>query len=167
MEDTSTLPVRQPAAVLVPAQSNPLRRILVVEEDDHIRSQNTEVLIRHGYHVDAAEDGAIAWKALKTGSYDLLITEHNVAKITGIELLKALRAARITLPIIMATGNLPKWEFTLNPRLEPAATLLKPYTTAELLGTVQAILRAHASPADQIVLPLSWPNRTPTDRLRP
>ena len=151
----------------LPVLTSPPRRILVVEGDADIRCLNTEVLIAHGYHVDAAEDGAVAWQALRTGSYNLLITDHDLPKVTGIELLKALHGARMAMPVIMAAGNLPKWEFTRHPWIKPAATLLKPYSITELLGTVKAVLLATGSSSGQIALPLTWQSRPSADRLRP
>jgi|SRR5208283_3338025 len=120
-------------------------RILLVDDEPHIRQLNTGALIHSGYHVDAAEDGAAAWEALGADSYDLMITDNNMPRLTGVELLKKLHATRMALPVIMTTGKLPTEEFTRYPWLQPAATLLKPYTIAELLGTVKKVLRATAT----------------------
>jgi DNA-binding response OmpR family regulator len=134
------------------------RRILVVDDDIFIRQLNTQVLIRSGYEVDAAEDGAVAWDALQLNSYDLLITDNNMPKVSGIELLKKLHAARMALPVIMATGALPE-EFTGYPWLQPAATLLKPYTVAEFLGAVKEVLRATGVVGEEIVPLPVWPSQ--------
>jgi DNA-binding response OmpR family regulator len=151
MEDNQIFPVYDPAvrngAPLL-SQTNPLHRILVVEDDIGIRRLNTEMLKRSGYEVDAAEDGAAAWQSFKTHTYDLLITDNVMPKVTGVELLQKLRAARITLPVIMATGALPTAVFARHPWLQPAATLLKPYTSAELLRTVKKVLREADSTSD-------------------
>ncbi|MBE0544257.1 MAG: response regulator, partial [Verrucomicrobia bacterium] len=82
-----------------------LHRILVVDDDDSIRQLNTAVLTRAGYTVDAAEDGVVAWHALNAESYDLLITDNNMPALTGIELLQKMRAARMCLPVIVASGT--------------------------------------------------------------
>ena len=125
------------------SQPEPSRRhrILVVEDDGDIRRLNTEILIQHGYCVDAAEDGAIAWAALQQADYDLLVTDNAMPKVTGVELLKKVRAGRMELPVIMATGTLPEAEFARHPWLQPAATLLKPYTTEAFLKAVTTVLR--------------------------
>jgi DNA-binding response OmpR family regulator len=136
------------ASVPPQSQTSPPHRILVVEDDIFIRQLSTEVLIHSGYEVDAAADGAAAWQALNTDSYDLMITDNNMPKVSGVELLKKLRAARMALPVIMATGALPKEEFTRYPWLQPDATLLKPYTVAEMLRTVKKVLREADSTAD-------------------
>ena len=90
-----------------PTHRSPPPRILVVDEDSDLRLLYTEALVRPGYHVDAAEDGAAALKALRVNNYNLLITEHNLPTLTGVELVKTLRAARMALPVIMAAARLP------------------------------------------------------------
>jgi len=120
----------------------PAHRILVVDDDPDIRQLNTKVLIQSGYHVDAAEDGAAGWEAIQLNSYDLLVTDNNMPKVSGVELLMKLRAARVFLPVIMATATLPKKDLTRYPWLQPAVTLSKPYTVDEFLGTVKEVLHA-------------------------
>jgi DNA-binding response OmpR family regulator len=114
----------------------------VVEDDPTIRQVSVAVLKRAGYDVDAAEDGAAAWVALNTDCYDLLITDNNMPHVTGIDLLKKLRAARMEMPVIMATGNSPAAEFRRHPWLEPDAILVKPYEVEAFLQTVNTVLRA-------------------------
>jgi len=138
-------PDRVPARAPGPAQPGLPHRILVVEDDISIRLPVTDALVRSGYQVDAAEDGAVAWEALQAKRYDLIITDNSMPKVTGVDLLKKLHAAGTTLPVIMATSTLPKEEFTRYPCIQPTAMLLKPYSFHELLGTVRNVLCA-ASP---------------------
>jgi DNA-binding response OmpR family regulator len=125
---------------LLPAQTTPPRRILVVNDNGEIRQLSAAVLIRAGYAVDAAADAEAAWCALNSARYDLLITDHQMRKMSGVELLTKLRVSRMALPVIMASAILPRGKFTRFPWLQPAVTLPKPYTVAEFLGTVQAVL---------------------------
>lgn len=128
------------AGTPVRSKMNPSRSILVVEDEESIRRINATALHYAGYYVDTAEDGACAWELLGSKSYDLMITDNNMPRLTGVELLKKLFAARITLPFIMASGELPEAEFDKHPWLRPTATLVKPYTVEELLGTVEKVL---------------------------
>ena len=154
---TVKLTAASPAAARSPAAAGQIRsatpppyRILVVEDEASIRDLTTAVLTRSGYQVEAAVDGAAAWTSLQQSSYDLLVTDNQMPKVTGVELLKKVRAARLPLPVIMATGSLPHEEFARHPWLQPDSTLQKPFTAEELLGAVQAALRAatgnHAPP---------------------
>ena len=132
-------------------------RILVVEDEFSIRQLNTKMLLHSGYDVDAAENGAAAWDALQANRYDLMITDNDMPKVTGIELIKKVRATRLALPVIMATGKFPLDEFTRHPELQPAVTLLKPYTFDELVGAVQIVLLATAGAGGKSVSPSNQP----------
>jgi len=119
-------------------------RILVVDDDADIRQLNASVLQASGYEVDTAVDGAAAWAVLDTQCYDLLITDHNMPKLTGIELLNELYVAGKSLPSILVSGDLPTHEVHRHPWLRISATLLKPYTAPELLEAVREVLRVAA-----------------------
>jgi len=120
--------------------TKPLHRILVIEDDAIIRKLNARVLAHSGYQVDAAENGAIGWEALRTNNFDLLITDHDMPRLSGLELVKKARSAHMTLPIILATGTLPEKEIERHPWLHITATLLKPFSSDQLLETVKKVL---------------------------
>lgn len=148
MNDRRTMPGCEPAGARLQSQPHLSRRILVVDDDITTRRLETAVLVRSGYMVDVAEDGAAAWSALNTVHYDLLITDHNMPKVTGVELLKKLHGTRMALPVIMITGVFPHDEFAQFPWLKPATTLLKPYSSEKLLGAVKQILCDPEKPAE-------------------
>jgi DNA-binding response OmpR family regulator len=133
--------------------SNSPQRILVVEDEQDLRQLTAEVLIDAGHKVDVANDGEAAWTALKLTSYDLIITDQFLPKVSGIELLKKIHVARMTLPIIMATRLLPIREFALNPFLRSANILFKPYSFEKLLGMLKMVLPTTCGGRD--VLPLA------------
>jgi DNA-binding response OmpR family regulator len=121
-------------------QSKPPHRILLVDDDPDIRSLNADVLVRAGYHVDTAENGVSGWKALQANRYDALITDNTMPGVTGLDLIKQLRSADMTLSVILASGTVPAEELNRCPWLEVNALLPKPYSIAELLRTVDQVL---------------------------
>jgi DNA-binding NtrC family response regulator len=123
-------------------RANSPASLLVVDDDADIRQLTAEALTSVGHQVDTAEDGAAGWTALQANRYDLLITDHNMPKVSGVELLRKLRAAHMALPAILISGAMPTEELNRNPRLQIEATLLKPYTVEKLLGTVAEVLQA-------------------------
>jgi DNA-binding response OmpR family regulator len=141
-------------------------RILVVDEDHDLRRLYAEALVRPGYHVDTAEDGAAALKALRTNQYQLLITEHSLPTLTGVELVKSLRAARMPLPVIMAAARLPIQELAQNPSLQPVAVLPKPFYLSQLLETVRAVLHTVSGAPGQLELTSNSMNQPSADCLR-
>jgi two-component system sensor histidine kinase and response regulator WspE len=125
-------------------------RILVVDEDHDLRRLYVEALAGPGYDVDAAEDGAAGWEALQANSYNLLITENDLPKLSGVELVKKLRSARMALPVVMAAGKLPTHELARNPALQLTATLSKSFPVDALLDTVRNALCVTDGPHEQI-----------------
>jgi DNA-binding response OmpR family regulator len=163
MKESKSSRNQRPTKSAFQCEKDPPRRILVVEDDVDIRRLNAEVLMESGYKVDAAEDGAVAWAALQLFDYDLLITDNNMPTVTGVELIKKLRSEDMMLPVILMSGTMPIEELNLHPWLQIQATLLKPYSLAELLTTVMEVLRVPADVRAQTALPQNWQNLPPAD----
>lgn len=147
MNESQILSACESASVLRPPEPNPPYHILVVDDDPGIRCFNTEVLTHCGYVVDTAVDGAAGWQALNDKSYDLMITDNNMPKLTGFALLQILRAAHMKLPVIMASGTFYPEEANSEAEVQPDVSLLKPYTMEALVEAVRKVLREPTSPA--------------------
>ena len=117
MKENKISQAAEPDGASFRTQANPPHPIFALADQPDIRRLNAEVSIHSGYHVDAAADGAAARRALIADSYDLMITDNNMSRLTGAELLKKLRSARMALPVIMAAGTLPGEEFIRYPWL--------------------------------------------------
>ena len=141
LRDTKTSQAEEPAIASTRDQMNfnSSRRILVVDDDSDVRQLSIDVLAGSGYDVEGVKDGAAGWEALQTCDYDLVITDNQMPRLTGIEMIEKLRSARIAIPVIMATGNLPVHEFARRPWLKPDATLQRPFTNDDLLETVRNV----------------------------
>jgi len=82
-------------------------RILVADDDPVIRRLLGSILVRGGYEVLYAPDGEAAWSMLQEQSVDLLISDHSMPGLTGLDLLRHIRATPscASLPVIMITGT--------------------------------------------------------------
>jgi DNA-binding response OmpR family regulator len=127
-----------PADVAASRPSERPVRILIADDEPLLQQFYAQVLTPCGYQVDAAKDGVAAWESLCADSYDLLITDNNMPKLSGLELVEKLRAARMTLPTLLASGSLPMNNST--PKV--SAALLKPFSPHALLSAVNEVLRA-------------------------
>jgi PAS domain S-box-containing protein len=132
----------KPAGKARPAQTQPPKRILVVDDDSGVRRLNIELLTRSGYAAEGAKDGAAGWEALQAGGYDLIITDNKMPRVTGMEMIEKLRSARMNIPVIMATGCFPTDELARKPWLTPDAMIQLPHSNEELLEAVKKILDA-------------------------
>ena len=89
--------------------------ILIVEDERDIRQLTSDVLAMAGYAVQTAEDGEIGWEAVRDGHYDLVITDNNMPKVSGVELVGKMRAGGINTPVIMATKTIPTAKLSHSP----------------------------------------------------
>ncbi len=82
------------------------RRLLVVDDEQHTRLGLSRRLTRHGYSVETADGGKDALDKLMREQYDLVLLDQRMPGMTGLELLKLLRAtySPSDLPVIMVTG---------------------------------------------------------------
>lgn len=137
--ESRTFDFMKPAAVPLRPEHRPAR-ILVLDDDDDIREIYKVVLGQHGYHVEAAADGQTGWEALQARRYDLLITDHEMTGLTGLELVKKVWDSGMTLAIIFASGSLSHWELQQRSSVQIAAALPKPFSPDELVSTVRRVL---------------------------
>ncbi|MCI0602076.1 hybrid sensor histidine kinase/response regulator [bacterium] len=81
------------------------KRILVVEDSLTVRELERKLLKSHGYAVEVAVDGMDGWNALKTGSYALVVTDLDMPRLNGTELIKRIRAdAKLQqIPVVMVS----------------------------------------------------------------
>lgn len=68
------------------------RRVLVVDDSLTVREMERKLLAGRGYHVDVAVDGMDGWNMLRSADYDLLVTDIDMPRMDGIELLTLVRA---------------------------------------------------------------------------
>jgi DNA-binding NtrC family response regulator len=151
------------ATAPTPSARHRPQRILVVDDDPSLRQLGTKVLVRHGYQVDAVEDGTAGWKALQARAYELLITDLDMRRMAGLKLVKRMRAARLALPVILASGTMTPQELNRTPCLHLAGALLKPVSPDQLLQTVQAVLGTPDGAREQIAPPPDWQSQSPAD----
>lgn len=122
-------------------------RILVVDDVPAIREILTAVLSQAGYNVTSAEDGEMAWDAMCADSFDLLITDHEMPRLTGTELLRRAQASLVSLPVILISGRIPYEEDDLGELTRNGLIMAKPFSFTELLVNVRRLLEQSAQAA--------------------
>jgi two-component system chemotaxis response regulator CheY len=111
-------------------------KFLVVDDFSTMRRIVRNLLKELGYtNVDEAEDGAVALQKLKAGGgYQFVITDWNMPNMTGIELLKAIRAdaALKHLPVLMITAEAKKENIIEAAQNAASGYIVKPFTAGTL-----------------------------------
>jgi CheY-like chemotaxis protein len=121
-------------------------RILFVDDEEAIRESASDFLTRHGFEVtrsSSAED-ALTQLQQHSFSYDLLITDMAMPRMSGLDLIRSLRSCGVMLPIILCTGfsaGLSRESFE---KMSSVMLLQKPLTMGELLAAVNEVLAATA-----------------------
>ena len=117
------------------------RKILVVEDDADTAAYLVNGLTQEGHSVDHVANGQDGMFRASDGSYDLIILDRMLPKLDGLALLRALRAAGIAAPVLILSAL-----GTVGDRIEGLDSgsddyLVKPFSFAELLARVSALLR--------------------------
>ena len=121
-------------------KGSPQKHILVVDDEQAVRELVVLTVARAGFRADTALDGEEGWNALCLTSYDLVITDHEMPRLTGLDMIKRLRAVSVEPPCILISGNLPESESTLQGIVHPGVILAKPFSCAALIETVYSLL---------------------------
>src|SRR6266536_995710 len=117
------------------------RRILVVEDDSAIRRGIVDALKFAGYEVLQAANGNDGMAQGLRATIDLLMLDLILPGPSGFEILKAVRAARPTLPVIILTARGEEADRVQGLRLGADDYVVKPFSVRELLARVEAVLR--------------------------
>jgi two-component system OmpR family response regulator len=117
--------------------------LLIVDDDEDIRSLLTEFFERHAYTVSVACDGVEMFAALERHPADLVILDLMLQGEDGIALCKRLRAQART-PVIMLTAMTDQTDRIVGLEVGADDYVTKPFDQRELLARVRAVLRRSA-----------------------
>jgi two-component system response regulator RegX3 len=116
-------------------------RILVVEDEAAIRDGLADVLVYHGYEVDAVGDGRDGLKKALSGKYDLLLLDVMLPGRDGFAICDEVRKGDRDQPIIMLTAKTSDEDIVNGLTLGADDYIAKPFSIAQLLLRVKAVLR--------------------------
>jgi DNA-binding response OmpR family regulator len=133
--------VAQRADLLQSGDNTKVMRILVVEDEERLARLISRVLVEEGYAVETEANGRQALMRALADEYDLLIVDWMLPELSGVQLVKRLRAAEVGTPAIMLTAR-----DQIEDRVEGLDAgaddyLPKPFAFPELLARVRALAR--------------------------
>ena len=116
-------------------------RILIVEDEPTLRAQISQAFADEGYVAESAGDGEQGLYMAQEYPIDLAVIDLGLPKLGGVELIRRLRKAGRTVPVLILTAR-DGWQNKVE-GLEAGADdyLVKPFDTPELLARVRALLR--------------------------
>mgnify|MGYP001827341591 FL=1 len=116
-------------------------RILVIEDESAIRNGLVDVFVFHGYEVEAAAEGPQGLELALGGTFDLILLDVMLPGMDGFELCNRIRAADPEQPIIMLTARTGDEDIVQGLSLGADDYVSKPFSIAQLVLRVQAVLR--------------------------
>ncbi|MET7245242.1 MHYT domain-containing protein [Methylobacterium sp. EM32] len=159
------LPVAAPGIAAVPDEA-PARRafprsvapqvVLVVDDDPLVLENSAAMLEDLGHRVIEARSGQEALELMRRArTLDLVLTDHAMPEMTGLQLAARIAAERPGLKVILATGYA---DFAGSAEAGPDEAarlprLAKPYDQATLARMIEAVVRGNAGAADDTVVP--------------
>jgi len=135
----------------LPEREVAMPRILIVDDDEAVRSATRILLDAYRFDVVAVPDGKSGVDAIKSGAFDLVLVDLFMPDMDGLQTSAAIRQINPNIPIITMSGFMFKGTCPTMPNFDAMATeagavstLYKPFRPAELLQAVHEALGATA-----------------------
>lgn len=126
------------------------KRILLCDDESHILRAAEFKFKRAGYEVACASDGEEAWEQIQIQIPDILVTDCQMPRLSGLQLAQRVKESPATshLPVIMLSAK----GFELSPqelrdKYNICCLMGKPFSPRELFARVEAVLAGEAAPA--------------------
>ncbi|MBW1839455.1 MAG: sigma-54-dependent Fis family transcriptional regulator, partial [Deltaproteobacteria bacterium] len=115
-------------------------KILVIDDNEWIRDTLKQLLAMSGYQVDVANDGEKGIKKVKSQNYDVVLTDIQMPKVDGMELLKQIKEYNPALPVVMITG-FPTVDTAIQAMRQGASDFItKPFRYEQVSMTVDKLM---------------------------
>jgi two-component system chemotaxis response regulator CheY len=121
-------------------------KFLIVDDFSTMRRIVRNLLKELGFtNADEAEDGVVALQKLKSGSFQFVVSDWNMPNMTGIELLRAIRADGDLkhLPVLMVTAEAKKENIIEAAQAGASGYVVKPFTAATLEEKLNKVFEKH------------------------
>ena len=128
------------------------RRVLIVDDDEGVRTAVTWALEAEGFSVHAVDNGLAAMDAITERAPDLVVLDLSLPGLGGLDILRRLRLAeegdgRPHQPIIVLSGRDSETDRIVGLDLGADDSLVKPFSPGELAARTRSVLRRSAAPA--------------------
>lgn len=124
-------------------------RLLIVEDELAIRTGLVDVFVFHGFDVEFAEDGNSGLHKALSGRFDLILLDVMLPGINGFDICAQIRARDRDQPVIMLTARNTDDDIVQGLALGADDYVAKPFSVAQLVLRVQAVLRRSGFASDE------------------
>ncbi|MDE3167060.1 MAG: response regulator transcription factor, partial [Acidobacteriota bacterium] len=128
-----------------------MQTILVIDDDESLRDTIGMMLEQEGFRPILAGDGREGFDTALTHKPDLVLVDLRLPGMSGTEICKQLRAAKVDTPIIVLSALGDELDKVLLLEIGADDYMVKPFGTRELMARIRAVLRRTSSDARKIV----------------
>jgi len=115
--------------------------VLIVDDDADVRSVVWTFLSMGGHFCDIAADGTDALKKTDNKHYDAIITDVNMPKMNGIDLVRELRTRSLSLPVMIMTGFADEQSMRSIASIGVQALIEKPFTVTSFVDKFATMMK--------------------------
>jgi len=126
----------------LPQEMDSMIKILVAEDDQDIRDLVVLTLEFNGFEVESAEDGAVAVEKAQKSTFDMILLDVRMPRMTGYDACRRLKAIEATrdIPIIFLSAKGQETEIQTGMDVGAADYILKPFAPDALVRTIRRVL---------------------------
>ncbi len=132
-------------------------RVLVVEDEEIVRSLIVEVLEDAGYEVAQADRAEAGLEQIAADTPDVVISDIVMPGLSGLELLESVRGSHPSLPVVLVTGAGTYGNLTQALAFGASGVVVKPFAHADLIAAVQVALARAKATEDEVHVKLVTP----------
>jgi CheY-like chemotaxis protein len=147
----SSSPLAVAPAAAPSARSKPAR-VLVVEDEEKVRTLLNDAFRAEGHNVTEASTGAEAIERLDQSDFDLMICDLGLPELSGLHVARWVKEFRPNLPVIIATGYAEMIAEEDYDQARIDDVIRKPYAVADVLARANRVLEAQANTIHETVL---------------
>lgn len=118
------------------------KSIAVIDDDTNVTLLITQSLAHFGHPTTSfhSADAFLSAHSDPAAAFHLIVTDHNMHGMSGMDLVHHLRAANCLLPVILVSGYSMKLKPPEREALQPLIMLLKPFSLKEMMDSIQTLL---------------------------
>ena len=128
-------------------------KILIAEDDVHIREGLNDLLSREGYDIIVAENGRIALNLFQQQSPDFVILDIMMPEMDGYTVCREIRAKNNAIPIVFLSAKSEEIDRVIGLELGADDYISKPFGTREMVARIRAITRRYLKTQPQAATP--------------
>ena len=118
----------------------PIKRVLIVEDEDSLRYILSEIVSSMGFDVAVARNGKEGLNLFRENPFDMVLTDLRMPFMDGISMSRHIRERSRHTPIILLTGENKDYVFRILQRTQVTSILFKPFRLEDIEKTVQEVM---------------------------